>query len=144
MLSVARELGWQSVQVVRSDDDQCPNANNEATLSLVKTVGPVHLRSSQYPFTHTFQELYKTSHKDQKASVVRSIVSTVRSMDPPGRFLTKDRALGYYIDVGDAKAIHKTAQALRDTSVSNKQDDSPARSASTQSKRPLLDLETSL
>ena len=51
-------------------------------------------------------------------------------MNPPGRFLTKDRALGYYIDVGDAKAINKTAQALRDTSVSTKQEDSPARSLS--------------
>jgi hypothetical protein len=35
-------------------------------------------------------------------------------MNPPGRFLSKDKETGTYFDVGDRKAIEKAGQALRD------------------------------
>lgn len=35
-------------------------------------------------------------------------------MDPPGRFLKEDRDTGLWFDIGDAKAIKKTGQALRE------------------------------
>ena len=35
-------------------------------------------------------------------------------MDPPGRFLKEDRGTGLWFDIGDAKAIKKTGQALRE------------------------------
>lgn len=47
-------------------------------------------------------------------SISRSIVEAVRSLDPPGRFLEKDRNTGLWSDIGDKKAVEKTSQALRD------------------------------
>ena len=47
--------------------------------------------------------------------ISRSIVDTVRNqLDPPGRFLEKDPQTGLWSEVGDKKALEKTAQTLRD------------------------------
>mmetsp|Transcript_11247 Transcript_11247/g.16289 ORF Transcript_11247/g.16289 Transcript_11247/m.16289 type:complete len:658 (-) Transcript_11247:290-2263(-) len=47
-------------------------------------------------------------------TISRSIVETVRTLDPPGRFLEKDPSTGLWYDIGDKKAVEKTSQALRD------------------------------
>ena len=47
-------------------------------------------------------------------SISRSIVQAVRSLDPPGRFLDKDKVTNLWHDIGHKKAVEKTSQALRD------------------------------
>jgi hypothetical protein len=46
--------------------------------------------------------------------ISRSIVNSVRTMDPPGRFLERDPETGIWSEIGDKRAIEKTSQALRD------------------------------
>ena len=46
--------------------------------------------------------------------ITRSIVKYVRSMNPAGRFLTKDTETGLWTDIGNSRAYEKTSQALRD------------------------------
>jgi hypothetical protein len=50
--------------------------------------------------------------------ISRSIVETVRSLDPPGRFLEKDQVTAKWHDIGDKKAVEKTSQALRTSAAS--------------------------
>jgi len=50
--------------------------------------------------------------------VALEIVRKVRGMDPPGRFLKKDRE-GRWCDVGNNEAREKTSQALRDTNAND-------------------------
>ncbi len=59
-----------------------------------------------------------SSTKRQKMAISRSIVEAVRALDPPGRFLEKDRATGLWTEIGHKKAIEKTSQALRDGAAS--------------------------
>jgi hypothetical protein len=58
--------------------------------------------------------LAKTTKKLEKAHIAARIVEFIRSMDPPGRFLKEDSDTGLWYDVGDAKAIKKAGQALRE------------------------------
>jgi hypothetical protein len=58
--------------------------------------------------------LAPTTKKLEKAHIAAAIVNDVRAMDPPGRFLKEDRDTGLWFDIGDAKAIKKTGQALRE------------------------------
>lgn len=58
------------------------------------------------------QEIYLQASKREKASVARDIVSFIRNMNPPGRFLKKDG--NSWKDIGDRKAREKTSQALRE------------------------------
>eukprot|EP00978_Attheya_sp_CCMP212_P028510 scaffold98579_cov54-Attheya_sp.AAC.2 len=58
------------------------------------------------------QETYLQASKREKASVARDIVSFIRNMNPPGRFLKKDG--NSWKDIGDRKAREKTSQALRE------------------------------
>jgi len=46
--------------------------------------------------------------------VAGEIVDKIRGLDPPGRFLKKDRDSGYWLDIGDNRAKEKTSQALRE------------------------------
>lgn len=55
-----------------------------------------------------------SSTKRQKMVISRSIVETVRTLDPPGRFLDKDPETGLWFDIGHKRAVEKTSQALRD------------------------------
>jgi len=64
------------------------------------------------------KELYVTSTKKQKMRISRSIVDAVRSLQPPGRFLEKDKDTATWYDIGDKKAVEKTSQALRDGAAS--------------------------
>jgi hypothetical protein len=59
-----------------------------------------------------------SSSKRQKMAISRSIVEAVRALDPPGRFLEKDRVTGLWAEIGHKKAIEKTSQALRDGAAS--------------------------
>ena len=64
------------------------------------------------------QYLNLSTKKLEKAHIAASIVHDIRTMmDPPGRFLKEDRVgvgVGLWFDIGDASAIKKTGQALRE------------------------------
>jgi len=64
-----------------------------------------------------YQESYLLATKRDKAGVAKGIVDTIRSLQPPGRFLKKARdvsANGVWVEIGDRKAREKTSQALRE------------------------------
>ena len=54
---------------------------------------------------------YLKARKNDKPSISRSIVRTIRQMN--GRFLKKDEKLGLWFEIGDDGAREKTSQALR-------------------------------
>ncbi|KAL3910883.1 MAG: hypothetical protein SGILL_007510, partial [Bacillariaceae sp.] len=66
----------------------------------------IHSRKKEY--------LAPTTKKLEKAHIAAAVVNDIRGMDPPGRFLKEDRDTGLWFDIGDAKAIKKTGQALRE------------------------------
>ena len=58
---------------------------------------------------------YLKAAKQEKSSIARAIVEAVRNSNPSGRFLAEDsNNAGVFTDVGDARAMEKTSQALRD------------------------------
>lgn len=57
--------------------------------------------------------LHKNTKKLEKAHIAADVVHSIRCMDPGGRFLKED-ADGTWYDIGDAKAIKKVGQALRE------------------------------
>lgn len=59
--------------------------------------------------------------KLEKAYIAAEIVRHVRTMEPPGRFLKED-ADGVWYDIGDAKAIKKVGQALREDAPEMRQE----------------------
>jgi hypothetical protein len=66
----------------------------------------IHRKKKEY--------LAPTTKKLQKAHIAAGIVQDIRTMDPPGRFLKEEKGSGMWYDIGDAKAIKKTGQALRE------------------------------
>jgi len=58
--------------------------------------------------------LASTTKKLKKAHIAAKIVYDIRGLDPAGRFLKEDTDTGLWFDIGDAKAIKKTGQALRE------------------------------
>jgi hypothetical protein len=66
----------------------------------------IHSRKKEY--------LAPSTKKLEKAHIAAGIVNDIRTMDPPGRFLKEDKGTGLWFDIGDAKAIKKTGQALRE------------------------------
>lgn len=65
-------------------------------------------------FVKEYKDKYLRAKKKEKPSVAGEIVDKIRSLDPPGRFLKKDRDTGYWLDIGDIRAKEKTSQALRE------------------------------
>jgi hypothetical protein len=63
---------------------------------------------------HKKDYLSKTTKKLEKAHIAARIINDIRSMEPPGRFLKEDCDTGLWFDIGDAKAIKKAGQALRE------------------------------
>lgn len=61
-----------------------------------------------------YKDKYLKAKKKEKPNVAGEIVDKIRSLDPPGRFLKKDRDTGYWLDIGDMRAKEKTSQALRE------------------------------
>jgi hypothetical protein len=70
------------------------------------------------------QYLAKTTKKLEKAHIAAGLVEQIRSMNPPGRFLKEDADTGLWFDIGDAKAIKKAGQALREDAPDIREDDS--------------------
>mmetsp|Transcript_10533 Transcript_10533/g.11969 ORF Transcript_10533/g.11969 Transcript_10533/m.11969 type:complete len:230 (+) Transcript_10533:266-955(+) len=66
----------------------------------------IHSKKKEY--------LAPSTKKLEKAHIAAGIVNDIRTMDPPGRFMKEDRGTGMWFDIGDAKAIKKTGQALRE------------------------------
>jgi len=58
--------------------------------------------------------LAPTTKKLEKAHIAAGIVNDIRTMNPPGRFLKEEKGTLMWYDIGDAKAIKKTGQALRE------------------------------
>lgn len=58
--------------------------------------------------------LAPTTKKLEKAHIAAGVVNDIRTMNPPGRFLKEEKGDGMWYDIGDAKAIKKTGQALRE------------------------------
>lgn len=67
-------------------------------------------------------ENYRKSSKKGKSYISRKLVSQVREMNPPGRFLKRDQLTATWEDVGDEIAREKASQVLRDA-VSNQQEE---------------------
>mmetsp|Transcript_2788 Transcript_2788/g.4174 ORF Transcript_2788/g.4174 Transcript_2788/m.4174 type:complete len:556 (+) Transcript_2788:333-2000(+) len=63
---------------------------------------------------HKKEYLSKSTKKLEKAHIAARIIQQIRTMDPPGRFLKEDSDTGLWFDIGDAKAIKKAGQALRE------------------------------
>ena len=61
-----------------------------------------------------YKDKYLKAKKKEKPNVAGEIVDKIRGLDPPGRFLKKDRDTGYWLDIGDMRAKEKTSQALRE------------------------------
>mmetsp|Transcript_532 Transcript_532/g.1251 ORF Transcript_532/g.1251 Transcript_532/m.1251 type:complete len:442 (+) Transcript_532:114-1439(+) len=57
---------------------------------------------------------YLSSGKKEKAVIARELVTYIYDLDPPGRFLAKNPRTNLYNDVGEAKAMYKVGQALRE------------------------------
>jgi len=65
------------------------------------------------------KRVYLTARfKREKRLIASSIVSEIRGLSPPGRFLTKDPKTNQWRDIGDEKARDKTSQALRENAPS--------------------------
>jgi len=58
--------------------------------------------------------LYDQTPKSEKPIFAKLIVTTIRNLVPPGRFLKQDAKTGLWFDIGDRKAWDKTRQALRE------------------------------
>lgn len=63
---------------------------------------------------------YVAMRRKHRPTIIHSIVQAVRSLSPPGRFLTRNRRTGTWYDIGDEQASLKTAQAMRDAKKGNK------------------------
>lgn len=66
--------------------------------------------------------LAKETRKLEKAHIASLIIDAIRKMDPPGRFLKEELGSGLWFDIGDANAIRKAGQALRENSSDIRQD----------------------
>jgi len=62
---------------------------------------------------HSKMKEYSWAEKYDRNDMKVIIVTTIRSMDPPSRFLKRDTATDKWFDIGDKKAIVKVGQAFR-------------------------------
>ncbi|CAB9521604.1 Nitrilase family, member 2 [Seminavis robusta] len=76
---------------------------------------------------HNNREKYTSLPRNQRPLIAEQIVKAVRSLNPPGRFLSKDVNTQLWYEIGDDKAAEKTAQAMRDSKKTGK-DQSPSSS----------------
>merc|ERR1712232_107656 len=76
--------------------------------------GNIHFRQLVSKYEHDYRA---THRKADKTDISARIVSIIRTLDPPGRFLKNTE--GVWRDVGDEKARNKTSQALRERGPSN-------------------------
>eukprot|EP01082_Thalassiosira_pseudonana_P002714 g2788.t1 g2788 contig12:802202-803301(-) len=114
-----------------SNHSSSPFASTASSQAEVETIQtPTHtdvllgrgVATNRHPGNENFRSIvaqhvgvYVTSTKKQKMMISRSIVDKVKkALVPPGRFLEKDPETDLWSEVGDKKALEKTAQALRD------------------------------
>jgi hypothetical protein len=87
----------------------------------------VHTSASFYYFVYRniyFRSLveekrrvYVSAHfKREKRFIAETIVVAIKSLDPPGRFLSRDSKTGVWIPINDDRAREKASQALRENS----------------------------
>jgi hypothetical protein len=57
---------------------------------------------------------YHSCKKEHKLLLSQSIVEAIEQQNPPGRFVYQDKDAGLWYFIGKAKAVQKTAQALRE------------------------------
>lgn len=76
-----------------------------------------HIGNRQFrALVSKFRSSYIVADKLDKSPIARFIVETVRSLNPPGRFVKCDD-FGHWYDVGNKRALEKTTQALREGGV---------------------------
>lgn len=75
---------------------------------------PGNIKFRELVNKHKHQYLSKETKKLEKVKVADLIVQTIRSMDPPGRFLKEDNSSKGWIEIGDEKARKKAGQAMRE------------------------------
>jgi len=79
------------------------------------------------------KELYNQAPKVKKSVFAKLIVTAIRNLVPPGRFLKQDPSTELWSDIGDRKALDKTRQALREKISTNTTYLSPSHGAMTES-----------
>lgn len=57
---------------------------------------------------------YLNADNEKKITIARSIINTIRTQNPPGRFLKLDASTNKWNDIGNKKATRKIRQALRE------------------------------
>jgi hypothetical protein len=63
------------------------------------------------------RRVYVSSHfKREKRFIAETIVVAIKSLDPPGRFLSRDSKTGVWFPINDDRAREKASQALRENS----------------------------
>jgi len=72
-----------------------------------------NVRFRQMVVDHKKEYLAPTTKKLAKAHIAAQLVRDIRTKEPSGRFLKEDPD-GAWFDIGDAKAIKKVGQALRE------------------------------
>lgn len=75
--------------------------------------GNVHFREMVDSYKREY--LDPRTKKVEKARIAARIVSNVRSLNPPGRFLKEDSHTNNWLEVGDERAWKKSGQALRES-----------------------------
>ncbi len=72
--------------------------------------GNVHFRT----IVNRLKFEYVMSRKSDKKVFANVIVESIRSLNPPGRFLKQDKETGQWYDIGEKLTLAKTRQALRE------------------------------
>eukprot|EP00592_Proboscia_alata_P027947 CAMPEP_0194450262 /NCGR_PEP_ID=MMETSP0176-20130528/130619_1 /TAXON_ID=216777 /ORGANISM="Proboscia alata, Strain PI-D3" /LENGTH=296 /DNA_ID=CAMNT_0039277511 /DNA_START=276 /DNA_END=1163 /DNA_ORIENTATION=+ len=81
--------------------------------------------TNNHPGNRKFRFLVKVNQtkylgkiKKERPRVADEVVEQIRKKNPPGRFLKKDPATGFWYDIGNVKAREKASQALREGACS--------------------------
>lgn len=65
------------------------------------------------------KQLYTSVKRNEKTPIAKEIISIIHSLNPRGRFLTRDRS-GQWIELSMADTMNKTSQALREGQAKRK------------------------
>lgn len=105
-------LGGATVSPRQAICDQVPNPHDV----LCGRGALINKHPGNVVYRRVVEHNKKTYHSCKKAYknlLARSIVEAVARQKPPGRFLARD-SQGQWLDIGKARAIQKTCQALRE------------------------------
>ena len=62
-----------------------------------------------------YQIYYTRVPKNIKRPIARTIVKTIKELNPPGRFVRKNAKSGMWYELRDVEAVEKILQALRES-----------------------------